>query len=338
MDCRSLLWTVLLFNFIPEFLSENCNKQRKCKTSRVLGLKTSDCYRMDWKEFPKCLPSDVEVIELSYNRIRKLNNADLQRYPYASHLYLMDNLLVSLDDELFKDMANLETLDLSVNALGKIPPAIFHLPKLKTLYLSQNWNINIAESIEDAKPISQSSLTKLDISYITEEGASADFPDFGDLPYLAFLNISGDQFNYLSTRHFAGLCNLQILVNVNVTSEYEQDCDCWKINQWLQQRKVQFTNLMCPISERECLDQEIDPEDLKVYQTCREKFAEIERSILLGKVGIGIGIAVGLILLLIAIFVYKRWRKNTRQRKFRENKNNIQQLDSLQFLNKKTKV
>lgn len=103
----------------------------------------------------------------------------------------MDNLIVNLEDETFKDMRKLETLDLSVNALARIPPTIFQLSSLKTLYLSQNMNINVAESIDEARPISHSSLTKLDISYITEEGATTDFPDFGELSMLAFLNISG---------------------------------------------------------------------------------------------------------------------------------------------------
>lgn len=132
-----------------------------------------------------------QVVELSYNRIRKVDYDDLHRYPYITHLYLTDNLIAKLDDDIFKDLTSLETLDLSINALNRVPASIFQLPTLKTLYLSQNMNINVAESIENAKPILQSTLTKLDISYITEDGFTTDFPDFSDLPLLAFVNISG---------------------------------------------------------------------------------------------------------------------------------------------------
>lgn len=128
---------------------------------------------------------------MSHNRIRKIGPDDVRLYSNLAALYLSDNLLVTLKSDVFYDMTTLETLDLAMNALSKIPPAIFQLPSLKTLYLGRNMNMNIADSIEEARPISQSSLTKLDISYITESDSPTDFPDFSDFPLLANLNITG---------------------------------------------------------------------------------------------------------------------------------------------------
>ncbi|XP_019765488.2 uncharacterized protein LOC109541159 isoform X1 [Dendroctonus ponderosae] len=332
MLAKNLVWLFFCFALSGNTLTTSCKKEKTCKTSRTLGLKTSDCYKMDLKKFPTCLPPNVEVVELSYNRIRKVEYDDLHRYPYITHLYLTDNLISKLDDDIFKDSTSLETLDLSVNALFRVPPSIFQLPTLKTLYLSQNMNINVAESLENAKPILQSTLTKLDISYITEDGYATDFPDFSDLPLLAFVNISGDQFNYLSPRHFAGLCNLQILANSNATAEFENDCDCWKINRWLAERKVVFTDFQCPNNKEgmhlmcnfqnynvhcyaDCIDDQIEFDDLEAFSKCMEKLQNIQFALYLKKVWIWIGVAVILIFFLSIIIVYIKWRKNKQKKR-----------------------
>lgn len=60
----------------------------------------------------------------------------------------------------------------------------------------------------------------------------------------------GDVFNLISPKHFAQLCNLQILSNENVTTDFLKDCDCWKINRWLTDRNVKFSFFTCPIREQ----------------------------------------------------------------------------------------
>ncbi|CAG9759402.1 unnamed protein product [Ceutorhynchus assimilis] len=322
---------------LPELIAADCNKERKCKTSRVHGLRSADCYRMDMREFPKCLSSNTEALELSYNRIRKVTKEDLRRYPYMVHLYLMDNLIVNLDDDVFQESSSLRTIDLSVNALKKVPPTLFQLPSLTTLYLSQNLNINVAESIDEAKPISQSCLTKLDMSYITEDGSSTDFPDFRELPLLAFLNITGVNFNYISTRHFAGLCNLQILGSENVSAEFEHDCDCERINRWLLERKVKYTELVCPTNEIDCSNKPIDVEDLEVYQNCRAKYAKISRSLYLEKVWHWLGIAAGGLVLTGILVGCCIW-KHIKQKKAMEARESLRQRENRQLLNNQTKV
>ncbi|KAL1493033.1 hypothetical protein ABEB36_011175 [Hypothenemus hampei] len=313
MPFNNLLWILLLCLLLPGWAFD-CKNEKKCKTSRVHGLKTSDCYRMDFKEFPKCLPNNIEVIELSYNRIRKIYQEDLLLYTYLQHLYLTDNLIVQLKNNTFAGLEYLETLDLSVNGLLKVPPSIFQLPSLKNLYLSQNKNINIAESIEEAKPIGSTSLTKLDISYISED-SPVEFPDFKELPLIAFLNISGNAFDYLSPKHFAGLCNLQILDNSNVTAQYENNCDCWIINRWLTERNVDFHTFLCPLFSQECSNEQMDPEDLKVFEDCTEKFKNIKQWHVLKKVALWLGGVLLVILILGIGFVYFGCNKNRKTKK-----------------------
>ncbi|XP_066259947.1 toll-like receptor 2 [Euwallacea similis] len=314
---------VILFMFFLVSLirsaSINCSKEKRCKTTRIHGFRTSDCYNMDFRTFPKCLPSNIDVIELSQNRIRKVGKEELSLYTHLTHLYLSDNLIVNLEDDTFTELSSLETLDLSTNAISKVPASIFELSSLKTLYLSNNMNINIAESIEEAMPIHQSSLTKLDISFITEEDSPTDFPDFTELPLVANLDITGDQFSVITPEHFAKLCNLQILSNHNVTTEFKDVCDCWKINNWLTSRNVQFTPFYCPLKEQECKGNQINQDHLQLFEICKEKVNTFKESKLLGKVGLWLGIVVtASVICGIWIGCYIKRRKNNRTTRYKE--------------------
>ncbi|CAH1974516.1 unnamed protein product [Acanthoscelides obtectus] len=121
----------------------DCRREVRCRISYTHRMKAADCFRKEFKEFPKCLPTDIEVLELTYNRIRTITRDDLSKFSYLKFLYLQDNLITELDDDVFSDMDELMTLDISINALRNIPATVFQLPSLKTLYLSQNRNINI---------------------------------------------------------------------------------------------------------------------------------------------------------------------------------------------------
>lgn len=165
-------------------------------------------------------------------------------------LYLSDNMVTTISDEAFEEQDELQTLDLTMNSLQKLPAVIFRLPSLKSLYLGQNLNINIVDTIENAKPIA-SPLTYLDISLLTDEDP-IEMPNFGVLPDLTKLNITGNVFDDLRPEHFAGLCKLKYLMNSNVTVYFSSQCDCWNINKWLNERNVQFTAFDCPV-QKQCI-------------------------------------------------------------------------------------
>lgn len=185
---------------------------------------------------------------MSVNRIRKLGRNDLNRYSDLQILYLQDNLITFIDDDAFAGQNDLHTLDLSLNAITKVPPMIFQLPSLKSLYLGQNMNINYVEVIEQPVHITKS-LIHLDISY-TMIDEHYELPQLGTLPFFTKYNISGNKLFAVKTKHFAGLCSLKSIDTTNVTIEYQTPCDCWTVNKWLQSRKVQFKILECSISEK----------------------------------------------------------------------------------------
>lgn len=302
-------------------------------------MKAADCFGRNLKNFPKCVSTDVEVLELTYNRIRKVGKSDLSRFKYLTILYLTDNLISNLDGETFKDLPSLSALDLSLNALTKIPPTIFKLPALKSLYLSQNANMNIAHVVKEAKPIS-SPLTLLDISHMTDEGSTPpEFPDFGPLPLLATLNITRNQYVAMTPKHFAELCNLQIFVNINASVNYNDDCDCWIINNWLKERNVEFVPFRCPDRESSCLGRELSEEDKKVYKECRDMYDQILKNRRMAKIGLGVGITVGIVVVLacICFFWVRRKRRNQKKTKKVE-ETEPTPVDSLMLLNNQTKT
>lgn len=280
-------------------------------------MKAANCYDRQFKSFPKCLTGDVEVIDLTFNRIRKVSRADLSKFSYLKFLYLADNLLSKLDGDVFDDLTSLTTLDLSLNALNKVPPSVFQLPSLKSLYIGQNWNINIVDALEVSRPI-QSPLTQIDISQTTDEENYSNFPDFGILPFLVVLNITGNFYFSIRPALFMGLCNLQKLINDNVTTEFEDACDCWKINNWLKLRKIKFTPFTCNVPQAKCLENDFKEDDLQIYNQCSETFKHIQKTNLIIKSSIGVGVGLIVILFLIGIFLF--WRRRNKRRSHLQNR------------------
>lgn len=175
-----------------------------------------------------------------------MSRSDLSKFKYLKLLYLNDNFFDNLQNDTFEDLADLVSLDLSQNNIKRIPSSVFNLPSLDKLYLRQNFELNMPASLESVKPI-RSPLSTIDISSTTDENSVSEFPDFGPMPFLTTLNISENRFQIIVPRHLAGLCNLQKLININVSYNYAEDCDCWIINEWLLERKVQFSTFMCSV-------------------------------------------------------------------------------------------
>lgn len=169
----------------------------------------------------------------------------MSKYSNVKFLYLSDNMLSRIDNNVFEDNGELQTLDLSLNGLTTLPSVVFQLPSLKRLYLSQNLNANIAELIDEIKPI-QSPLEFLDLSFNEIE----HLPDLGIMPHLVAYNISGNDLSNLEVKHFSGLCRLKFLYNNNVTSYFDDPCECWNVQRWLMDREVLFNKWNCGIDVR----------------------------------------------------------------------------------------
>ncbi|KAF2904238.1 hypothetical protein ILUMI_01934 [Ignelater luminosus] len=291
--------------FVPT--EEICKDESSCVERKTHGLWSADCYNRNIREFPSCLRSDVKVIDLSYNRLRKITREDLSKYTNLQFLYLSDNLLSRLEDSTFQDMDILISLDLSLNDISALPPDIFQLPSLKKLYLGQNPNMNIIESIKKASPIS-SPLEAIDISF----NGLKTLPNLGIMPHLLLYNITGNKAINMKVEDIAGLCNLKTLVNNFTTVHFDNPCDCWNIQSWLQERKVNFAKMTCEIQEQDC-PYNIPKEDMQLYQECKSKQSELKTKSLFMKIGIPVAVVAVVLSLLLIYFLYKR-RKQRRLR------------------------
>ncbi|KAL3266204.1 hypothetical protein HHI36_010387 [Cryptolaemus montrouzieri] len=301
-NMQFFLILVVFMTAFEEFTNGDCNNEPKCQISKVLGMKGADCYDRDIREFPKCLRSDIEIIDLTKNRIKQLRFSDLERYTYLKMLYLQDNFLLKIEDNAFDGKTDLTTLDLSNNGMTKIPLDIFHLPSLQSLYLSQNTNTNIVETMEEAKPIT-SPLTQFDISFSEIER----LPEIGLLPTLVKYNISGNNLVELNIKHFSGLCGLKYLITNNITVNLQEPCDCWNTNRWLKSKNVIFSPFDCEMKETLCAEVPVNASDLESYEKCSKLLREITAKSMLKK--ILIPLLIGVVIVCVCIGFYCRRRR-----------------------------
>lgn len=278
-----------------------------CAITKVHRMRAADCYDKNLSEFPKSLPSNSEVIDLSYNRIRKISSSDLEKFGSLKILYLQDNMIGKIDETAFDNQDDLTTLDVSLNGIISLPPVIFQLPSLQNLYLSRNLNINLAETIEKAKPI-KSPLMKLDISNNELE----TLPELGIIPTLMIYNISGNGEIHLKPSHFSGLCNLKVLDTANITGVFFHQCDCWIIENWLKERGVTFTSLDCDKTRIAC---EVSEEDLAIYSDCRKLYEKLELNERITTIGIPIACTVAVLILIILVYCIMRCKRQRRKTK-----------------------
>ncbi|CAG9855311.1 unnamed protein product [Phyllotreta striolata] len=330
MKILLLLLNVPLFCYVVG--GSDCRKEPQCSITRVHKMKSGNCYDRKFRSFPKCLATDVEVIDLTFNRIRKVSKTDMSKFSYLKFLYLADNLITNLEEDVFEDLSGLTTLDLSLNALQKVPVSVFKLPALTSLYLGQNLNINIADALDMARPL-KSPLTKIDISRTTDEENYSVFPDFGILPYLVVLNITENYYYTLTPSLFMGFCNLKTLDSANVTTEFEDPCDCWRLNTWLKNRKVKFTLFKCTVIESRCLDNDLTNEDLLIHEKCSEMYKSNELKHTINTILIGVGSTLAVMVFILLIVFYRRRRRIKRNGQLRKNQTERTQNDALKHLN-----
>lgn len=303
---------IILTLFVNLTFTKNC-REKRCHVTKVYRMKGVDCFNQSLDYIPQCFADDTEVFDLSVNRLREINKDDFSRYGRIKYLYLYDNILSIINNETLQELTSLKTLDLGLNNLINLNPLILHLPSLERLYLRKNFNMNLADTVEKTKPIT-SPLIYIDISFISRsENGYIDFPNFGVLPRLENLNISYNFFKNVKSAHFAGLCQLKVLYNDNVTIYFDDACDCVRINDWLSSRNVTFTPFGCHVSRDAC-QTAIPKDDLKVYEECYKTIAKIQKAQTLKKVGIYVGIALLIVLILVSIYIWhvlkKRREKN----------------------------
>ncbi|XP_075167888.1 leucine-rich repeat activity-regulated protein at synapses [Haematobia irritans] len=295
---------MLAFGFVgPE--------ERKCKYLRVEKLLKIRCYDMNLREVPQYLKSSVEVLDLSYNRIRKLKRSSFQPYKSIKFLLLYDNMIQSVEPGTFSDLRSLQEIDLSNNGLLTIPLELLQLPSLRNLYIDSNDLQHLERDLEALEtPI------KAPLEYINVADCGLqDLPDFGILPKLWHINASMNPLMDFSIDRFANMCNLK---SIDLTQTKLTQCQCQQVNNHLRaiSAKTKFVPVcletfdpsICPLPYNLTIDSE-------TFQTCKTSVAKAEaRSLWIFIAGCAGGI---LVVLLLAWYCIHRKRKR-RNKKLRE--------------------
>ncbi|XP_068179057.1 toll-like receptor 18 isoform X2 [Antennarius striatus] len=102
--------------------------------------RSADCLGRQLDSVPwRQLPSTLEDIDLTYNKLQAVHVDDFQSFPWLRSLQLQFNNISSIADDAFKNNKQLEILNIFNNSLQEIPTkALTPLLNLKELYMSNN--------------------------------------------------------------------------------------------------------------------------------------------------------------------------------------------------------
>lgn len=179
-----------------------------------------------------------QVLDLSHNRIRELTRDSFSKYTDLKYLYVFENIVMEIEEGTFAQLTGLEALDLSHNGITTIPKELFNLERLRNLYVQGNKLLHLhIELAMVPKPIKAPlQIVNIASAYLMK------VPDFGILPDLWQLNISGNPLLEINAEQFSPLCALN---SVDFNETQVPNCQCHALSRYLKVRDVTVDNLVC---------------------------------------------------------------------------------------------
>ena len=153
-----------------------------------------NCSHRGLTELPNNLPSNVVVLNLNHNNLKRLNVEALQNCTRLTELHLASNAIEQFDKELLLKLDALDLLDLSSNQLSHLDSDSFSeaSKSLRRLHLSDNPIV-----LPDSGPF----LVLPDLEHLHLAGCNmTELPDetFTELGGLTLLDLFGNQFDEVS--------------------------------------------------------------------------------------------------------------------------------------------
>ncbi|ALC42056.1 Lapsyn [Drosophila busckii] len=297
-----VLNAMLAFGFLPQ-------ETRKCTYARIERLLRIHCGKLDLKDVPQDLKTSVEVLDLSFNRIKKLKSNSFRRYSDVQFLMLYENMILSVEPGAFAPLTSLQEVDLSNNGLVTIPMELFQLPRLRNLYIDSNDLRELQQDLETLERPIAAPLEYLNVANCELH----DIPDLGILPNLWQLNASA---NPLSNFHIDKLANLCHLGVIDLTRTRIDQCSCQQVNNHLMSMgaKAKYVPVcldtlessICPLPYNQTVDS-------ATFHSCLNSVEQAKtRSLWLFAAGCFGGV---FLVLLICCYCLLKWRKKRTNRR-----------------------
>ncbi|NWZ01096.1 TLR21 protein, partial [Loxia curvirostra] len=139
-------WQVLaIYMVLAASPSEQQALKQACPSCYASQL--CNCSSMGLEFIPPGLTGKITVLNLTHNRIKRIQAQDLQQAVNLRALLLQSNEISSIDEDSFQSLEKLELLDLSNNSLAHLSPVWFgHLFSLQHLHLQGNSYRDLGQS------------------------------------------------------------------------------------------------------------------------------------------------------------------------------------------------
>ncbi|XP_017470243.1 PREDICTED: uncharacterized protein LOC108361960 [Rhagoletis zephyria] len=179
-----------------------------CMCKWQSGKKTADCKNLSLNAVPENLSNEVQVIDLSFNRVAILEqnaflNADLHN---LHKLFMRNASLQQIDPRTFTQLEILIELDLSNNLLRNLQANVFaRLVKVRSIVLNGNWLEVLADGVfQNLKYLHKVELKHNRLARIGQEA-------FGNVPLLSQIYLDGNRLSFLRKESFESLKRLTAL-------------------------------------------------------------------------------------------------------------------------------
>ncbi|KAL3977460.1 biotinidase [Sarotherodon galilaeus] len=148
----------------------------------------------------------LQHLELSRNRVRRVDGLTFQHLPSLRSLKMQRNGLNRLMDGCFWGLGDMEVLQLDYNNLTEVSKGwLYGLKSLQQLHLSHNTISKIkSDAWEPCPKLSELNLSSNQLSRLDESG-------FANLGVLDRLDVGNNRVSFIADGAFRGLSNLQML-------------------------------------------------------------------------------------------------------------------------------
>lgn len=239
---------------------------RTCRYSRIHSMIQVRCANLGLERIPSNLKTEIQILDVSVNRVRVLTNDSLAPYTNLAYLYLRDNFIQEIQEAAFDNLRYLKMLDLSTNGCDTLPKSLFRLPYLQNLYLSKNrLGDELFERVDVKSPLILLQLSKNRLGRV---------PSLGPVPTLTYLNVSDNNIGSVSPEDLAPFCSLKKLDLTKNPIKFDAgSCECHTFNAWLHAREIVSRPVYNCSEERakgECARQEFTNRTMELHERCTE--------------------------------------------------------------------